>query len=85
MYWGHWHSTGVHWRALESWQCWGLLGALEVLDSAGGSGVSWELWGLLEIPGGYWGATGTNVEYWHVLGTLGVLELLGSTVVYCGH
>lgn len=32
-------STGT----LESWRCWGLLGALEVLDSAGDNGIPWEL------------------------------------------
>lgn len=65
----YWSPLG-HWRTLESWRCQGLLGALEVLDSAGGSGVSWEPWGLLETLGGtgmllgpMW-STGMYWEHW---------------------
>lgn len=37
---GVYWSPLEHWRALESWGCWGLLGALEVGDSIWGTGVS---------------------------------------------
>lgn len=56
----YWSPLG-HWRALESWWCWGLLGALEVLDSTGGTGgfgVYWKHWGVLEC---YWDRCGVLV------------------------